>query len=664
MVAVVRFMSSLWRSPLPWLVLAAPLAGLAIAQILASTGRQLAVPLDDAFIHFQYASAFRTGHFFSYTAGASPASGSSSLLWPLLLALLQSVGFTGQSTIVAAWGLGWVALALSAYETARLAEGFGSRVAAASAGLLQLTFAANAWFASSGMEVLLLAWALVRTTRRTCEWVENGVRGSVFELLGLALACPLVRPEGVLGSGLVALAIATFARGRLRLSAGLAVFFGSAPWVVNWLVTGSASSTTARVKFLWFNPYLDLAGFARTTLEHVSYFFEVLLDGGGQSSLFMPRGSRLFALLGLLAIVVAGRLAQRRWRAFSTLVLALGVLLPTTYDGYIINRLRYFWPFVPAWFVGIGALIHVTGLPLARLHPRAPVAARLTLGLLFLAALGRHFKPAIADLGQSSAAILGQQVSLAQWAKRALPKSAVLGVNDAGALAYVSERRTFDIVGLTTQGEARYWNAGAGSRFEHYERLGRARLPTHFVVHPGWLQLDLLLGPCLTERVVPQASILGGPRMVACAAQYSWLGSGALPSVPPSSELVDELDVADLESEESHRYVVLPARKLDDYVLTHQQQADGGRARRASDDFFLKLEPAGTLVLRVGAARKAALQLQIGGSSPYEAQLDGTSWQEIAVPLPATLARGTYNVRVTSADAASAFTAMHYWSFR
>jgi len=52
-------------------------------------------------------------------------------------------------------------------------------------------------------------------------------------------------------------------------------------------------------------------------------------------------------------------------------------------------------------------------------------------------------------------------------------------------------------VGLTTRDEARYWVAGAASRFEHYERLHARRaaaLPTHFIVYPEWMALDAVLG--------------------------------------------------------------------------------------------------------------------------------------------------------------------------
>jgi hypothetical protein len=441
------------------------------------------------------------------------------------------------------------------------------------------------------------------------------------------------------------------------------MLLGAAPWLINWLFTGSPSSTTARVKWLVFSPYLDLAGFAKTTLDHLGYLFGELLDGHGQSALFLPEGSRPFALLGLLALAASARFSRQRWRALLTLLLALGLLLPTTYEVYIYNRLRYFWPFVPAWFVGIAVLIQLCAQPLERFHARAPLVARLALAAGCLLALGRHFAPAVDDLAMSSSAILYQQVWLAKWAKRTLPKDAVIGLNDAGALTYLSERRVFDIVGLTTRGEARFWAAGEGSRFEHYERLDRVALPTHFIVYRGWLRLDLLLGQQLTERTMQNASILGGQTMVACVANYASLGSGALPSAPPARTLRDELDVADLDSEAAHQYVLLPARKIDNYVLTHADRADGARSKRLGDEFELELEPGGELVLRVGAPVACQLRITADGQDLAKAQLSAKSWQEISITLPTTLRAGRHHLRLTP-DAGAQFSSMHYWSFR
>src|SRR5262249_36100586 len=150
--------------------------------------------------------------------------------------------------------------------------------------------------------------------------------------------------------------------------------------------------------------------------------------------------------------------------------------------------------------------------------------------------------------------------SIARWAGTELPKGARLGVNDTGASAYFSNHATFDICGLTTRGEARYWTAGPGSRFEHYEHLPRSTLPDYFSVYPEWFGLDGLLGDELTSRSVSH-TILGGYTMAVYRASYELLGTGALPTEvrPPATSLVDSLDVADIDDEKPHAFDLFDA---------------------------------------------------------------------------------------------------------
>src|SRR5262249_41619135 len=154
----------------------------------------------------------------------------------------------------------------------------------------------------------------------------------------------------------------------------------------------------------------------------------------------------------------------------------------------------------------------------------------------------------------SASGIDRQQVALGRWAKGALPPDARIGVNDTGAIAYFSDRHTFDVVGLTSKGEGRYWVAGARSRLGHYARIAKTGgLPTHFIPDREWMACDAVLGETLHEETVTDATILGGQTMRAYVADYTRLGSGDLPW-SRSGHVVDELDVADLESEASHAY--------------------------------------------------------------------------------------------------------------
>src|SRR5436190_18637829 len=56
-----------------------------------SEGR-LAPPLDDTFIHFQYARQLTQGHPFQFNTGDAPSSGDSAFIYPFLLAPAYLVG--------------------------------------------------------------------------------------------------------------------------------------------------------------------------------------------------------------------------------------------------------------------------------------------------------------------------------------------------------------------------------------------------------------------------------------------------------------------------------------------------------------------------------------------------------------------------------------------
>ena len=63
--------------------------------------------------------------------------------------------------------------------------------------------------------------------------------------------------------------------------------------------------------------------------------------------------------------------------------------------------------------------------------------------------------------------------------ERTPSRHAVVGMNDAGAIAYYGNRRTVDLLGLTSQGFAKAYRSGIGCMFERLRRLPpgrRARL--------------------------------------------------------------------------------------------------------------------------------------------------------------------------------------------
>ncbi|HWA71382.1 MAG TPA: hypothetical protein VG937_03570 [Polyangiaceae bacterium] len=652
---------------LPIAVPTALLAWLSLRSVLAKTGGTPAAPLDDAYIHFQFARSFAQGTPLVYSPGAGPVGGATSLLWPGLLAVGYALGFRGHAMVWVAWALGFVALGLLAAEAQRATRGLASRLSAAGAAALVLSFGANTWFAASGMEVIPLSWLMLRGVRRAAEWCEGvdredagAQRSRRVELLILALAAPLMRPEGALSSVLIAIALLATPRRGTRAFSLLALAGVALPALINRALTGDFASTTARSKWLLLSPYATRTSLVSAFRSYLETLVGTLLNGEIWSAIFLPRGSAPVLLLSLAALPLAGWLRARNSRGLLLGALALGIIFPGTYDCPMCNRLRYLWPFFPAWLVGAAVLSDLVGAALAVRARELRAIGHLVLGGMAGALVG-YLPFAVEDVGNSAAAIFRQQVSLGLWAERAVPKGARIGLNDTGAISYFSGHPTFDVVGLTTAGEARYWAAGPGSRFEHYERLGRARLPSYFIIYPEWFALDDLLGDRLEERYVPGASILGGERMVAYLADYRLLGSGEAPGADARGgrALVDRLDVADLESEREHGYQLFSASQQQSVLGRFGAQLDGGRSERTNDRFQLKVTPGGVLVLRVAADSATTLVVRVG-EREQTFEVPASLWHEAALPLPSQLSPGNQPISIRSAS--GSFTSFHYFS--
>jgi hypothetical protein len=657
---------------LPLIVVTALLARASIRAVLDKLGHPGAA-LDDAYIHFQYARAIAEGHPLRFQAGEPISTGATSFAWPAVLALPYALGLRGESILWVTWVLSFVALGALAYESYAVALPLAGRAASYGAGAMTLLFGGFAWSATSGMEVVPFAWVLLHAARRASEWSEEPSRRTTRELrilAALAFVAPMVRPEGAIASIMLAAAVLLHPRAetlRARAEALPLFALALAPNLVLLVLTGHATSSTAQVKLLVGNPYFAMPDAA---IANARILVAQILDGQVWSAEFLPKGGSPLACAGLAALAWRGHAASRQFRAIAVLVIALAMFVPCLYVTFLWNRLRYLWPFAPGWFVGLACLARAIGTLVGRIDARAGAAATTLVAGGFAGTLAVRLDWVIDDAAQSASGIDRQQVALGRWADANLPRDARIGVNDTGAIAYFGHRRTFDVVGLTTPSEGRYWVAGAGSRLEHYERLrasSPSSLPTHFIVYPEWMSCDAVLGKPLHEAVVTDSTILGGQVMRAYEARYDHLGSGELPwSEHPA--LTDTLDVADLESEVEHRYELLGAR--DGEQVAEEGNApdgrvvlDGGRTHRMRERFVAKLARGGKAIAigRVMTSGDVStIELRIGDRVMGTAQIDPGPWTEIVVAIPAEAITGettTIDVGATG----SAYASFHWW---
>jgi ABC-type amino acid transport substrate-binding protein len=671
----------LLEGDVPYALAIVALAAWTISAVRARTGGEPAVPLDDAFIHFAYARSFATFQPLSFTPGAPPTAGATSLLWSLALAPLWLLGLRDLSLVWGAWLLGYLALFGLAVEARKLAAGLVSPWMARFAGAAVIAFGGFAWSAGSGMEIVPFAWLLVRAARLCAEVDESKDDPRKARALAITAALlPLARPEG----GLLALfaAFVLFraspadAPGRSRARRlALAPLLGIAlPSLVFYARTGRAVAATAEAKWLVFSPYHRFgAGFFRAFFDNLAALVGPIAGGDFPSAHVVPPGARVLVPASLVALAIAARRTGRRVRALAVLLVAVGIVIPATYETFLANRLRYLWPFVAGFLVLLAVSIDVA-FDLAERFREGLGKVRLPVAGFALMLLVTELPKSIEDLAGDASAVQRQQVAVARWARDHLPATSVVGVNDAGAMAYLGGRRTFDVVGLTTRGEARYWVAGAGSRFEHWERLPREQLPTHFAVYPQWLQLPPVLGAELTHVTVDGAPILGAPTVVVAEASYAALGSGEAP-IDPQGRVLDALDVADLESEAAHGFELADALSPPEahgrganVLIGLDARVDGGRLGRVRDRFRLKLRRGGRLLARVGAALPHfSLRVRIDGVDAGALAIGPGLWQELALPLGPHAGEASWDGEAEHAVELEAppgrtFVSMHYWS--
>lgn len=299
-------LANLWqRAEFPLYVMWAGLCTLLSATafyraMLEQTGGEWSAPLDDVFIHFDYAREAARGHPFHWTSGNGYSSGNTSILYPFVLAIGWLVGFRRESLMV------WAAIvaAVSVFGTLLAARrllvpspspsaslvGVDGSDAATQSELstwstgtapsplaraivfafppLFVSIGALDWSLWSGMEVsfFLATWALGLFAMQA---VENAPRARLVTAslwLGLAGAIiVLTRPEGAVtlaGFGIVA-ALAVHRRHGVR-AALLALVLAGLPAfaalllqsLANLAFTGELSANGAIVKLAINHPFM------------------------------------------------------------------------------------------------------------------------------------------------------------------------------------------------------------------------------------------------------------------------------------------------------------------------------------------------------------------------------------------------------------------------
>lgn len=672
------------------------LSALIIGGLFISNGVRLpngapALPLDDAYIHLQYAWQAAHGQFLQYNPGDAPSTGATSLLYMLVLVggFLAGVGHDAMPTVELGLGLLlFTTSALLAVDTARQLAVKTEQNPILAGAITAVLFVGSGWANwayFSGMETGLLITLVIAAL-----WASLTDRYQLAALFGGLAA--LARPEAVLLPGLLFLAqlIASGldrpTRIRRSLWAALPMGAGAVSPLINLAYTGSfsasgllAKSLFTLVPFQWSSVYAGMS----QALSAITFqlFGGVTSDGHWQ---VLPL-SQVWALLGVWVL----------WRRPSTRLFGLaclgwvvaGSIATATLQTALWHHFRYQMPFYPTLLVltvaGLGWLI--SKFIRDSRWQWALVMPALLWGLYALPDYAHEYQ-------RDSHTLVAMQFKLADWLKTNTPADARVAVHDVGIIRYFGERYTIDVVGLTTTGMAAANRNGPGSL---YEALQEAH-PDYYAVYPngappyfGLAVAADLLGKELYRVQVDDYSpyTSAGDTQIISRPNWSSLRQTFSPQQPEivarvaGLHLTDAVNVADLPAEAEHDFqwwnVGEPAGFPTDVRLMRYrpnpgvQLADGGRLLTGGDSFTLNTLPDTGLLLvaRLHQTVNLTLQVQVNDQPAGEWRLPALpgEWLESAFPIPADLITSaathiTLTVKDPPPDAR--YSPFYYWAYQ
>lgn len=531
-------------------------------------------PLDDVFIHFDFARSAARGMPFQWVDGNGYSSGGTSLLYPLILSVGYVAGFRGLALMHFAAMLAATSVFAWLWGT-RLAFRGLPRPTSYLIPIGLLSVGALDWSLYSGMEIAFflatwvagfLAWdALVLALELEKPVLEPPLLG-----LGLAgLVIVATRPEAATTIAVLGVDAATRVARRFGWRRALTTLLvAGAPGaavlaiqaMVNHVLTGSASAAGAIVKLEINNPLLTRAQIWDAYWFHLKYQFVRVAEYHFANNAFT--GWLVWALaLSALISPKTRRFAVVLWGSY------LGWVLTIALNGQVRwQNERYTMPAV-AWLLmaatlGLAWLVSVAWQTRTRMWLRLMLPALgLVAAITFLWGRGTTFRDQRWFFGRASRNIFDQHVQTGHLLRAGLkPRPNRVLVGDAGAIIYVSDLPGLDIIGLGGTyllpfARASQW--GVGASVELIQHLPKHERPDTLALYPSWWNsFPLWFASEVAARVPVRGNVIcGGHTKVVYRSDFSSLDDAERPtSIRPGEHVADFLDFADLVSEEAHDF--------------------------------------------------------------------------------------------------------------
>lgn len=441
-------------------------------------------PLDDPWIHLQFARNLHDYGSFSYYKDEMTTSGSTSPLYTFILALGF---FVASNEMVLSYVLGVLFLVVAAvYMYRAVAFVYPPRetfpILPLGATILLLAEMRMQWAALSGMETTLFICLLLAVFYYYK--IEKPVP------LGISSGLLLwTRPEAVIMFIALTLDVvyhglwASTQRAASKQKSKKAAQQPSLQWLKPALIVIGVFA------FAYFAFNLSLSGsvFPNTFSAKLKYYGAGVRTGfPAQVWHFLTDGHMLpvaiLAGVGLIS-TIASVVRREPQSQLVPLLFSAGMFLAYWMKlPYLYQEGRYLMPILPFVLLLGGEGIHVTVQRIRNLFGSRARQGIPALQAVLLLAMAAQFVHASwekrRDYAEMCRYIHQRQVRTAHWLREHTPPNAVIGTHDIGAIAYYSGRRVADMVGLVSP--------------EMIERIGSLERLHHFLVEKKVTHLAVL----------------------------------------------------------------------------------------------------------------------------------------------------------------------------
>lgn len=595
------------------------------------------LPIEDGYIYLTYAKQFGRGQPFTYFPGGGYSAGSTSAIWPMLLAPFWALGARGVALVYVSFAVCACFYAATVVLCGVLVRRIYGALTSAIAAGFALGVAPFAFTALSGMEVALASFLFIAAT---CQLYSVTPHSAPSKKLLLTLAClALSRPEAmVVVTCIVTVRVFNCVRGRAWRATAL--------WLISIVPTLLWLSANRALAGNWFpntgiaKSHFYLPGFDWT------YWWQAVTHQTGSmlAGLFWKSDSpfvapKLFALAWLVGAVRVTLWAVRAKKLLvGTLIVfaPLGIILAViaSSGAWTFHNYRYIAPAFPLLATTAACAIAPRRIPerfrWAAVCTRAwPIVSAIVL-VAFACAAFRPMRDDMDLYAQDVTDLNRQVVTLGRYIHEHTPNASIM-FHDAGAIAYYGDTRVYDMLGLVTNGQARVANNGPGSRFEFLESLPPEQRPTYFAYYPSWMGQNEFYGDIVLQTPLAppfhHRRLIGAADMQLIVARWDRAHTAEQPLVTPAGwHVVDRVDVADIASEDEHAWVgALGRRAFGDptarWSVFHRDEhepqplLDGGRTIRGGTERF---------TVTVDPGKPVRLLMRTGGEPayPYNDRLD------------------------------------------